>query len=75
MLVLLGLPDHEVRERCFRIYNERLAELQEAAPGRFYGVGMINWWDAAGARRTMPQGILDARVCARRRAGPLGAGG
>lgn len=55
MLVLLGLPDHEVRERCFRLYNERLAELQEAAPGRFYGVGFINWWDPAGARRTIAE--------------------
>ncbi len=55
MLVLLGLPDHDIRERCFRAYNEHLAAMQERAPGRFYGVGMINWWDPAGARRTLAE--------------------
>jgi predicted TIM-barrel fold metal-dependent hydrolase len=55
MLVLLGHPDHDLRETAFRVYNEHLAELQEAAPGRFYGVGMINWWDPAGARRTLAE--------------------
>ena len=37
--------DLEVREWVFRIYNEHLAEMQAAAPGRFYGVGLINYWD------------------------------
>ncbi len=53
LLVLLGYPDLEAREVCFRIYNEYMAELQARAPGRFYGVGVINWWDAKGARRTL----------------------
>jgi predicted TIM-barrel fold metal-dependent hydrolase len=53
LLVLLGYPDFEARELCFRIYNEYIAELQARAPGRFYGVGVINWWDAKGARRTL----------------------
>jgi predicted TIM-barrel fold metal-dependent hydrolase len=39
--------DLEVREWVFRIYNEHLAEMQAAAPGRFYGVGLINYWDMA----------------------------
>ena len=42
----MGYPDLEARELCFRIYNEYLAELQERSGGRFYGVGLINWWDA-----------------------------
>jgi len=53
LLALMGYPDAEIREVCFRIYNEYLAELQERSGGRFYGVGLINWWDAAGARRTL----------------------
>jgi predicted TIM-barrel fold metal-dependent hydrolase len=51
----MGWPDKEVRELCFRIYNEHIAELQAASNGRFYGVGMINWWDGDGARRTLAE--------------------
>lgn len=53
LMALLYYPDPEVREFCFRAYNEHLADLQERAPGRFYGVGLINWWDPEGARRTL----------------------
>jgi predicted TIM-barrel fold metal-dependent hydrolase len=55
LLGLMGWPDREVRELCFRIYNQRIAELQDQSDGRFYGVGMINWWDAEGARRTLTE--------------------
>ena len=55
LLGLMGYRDLEVREHCFRAYNEYLAELQERAPGRFYGVGLINWWDGEGARRTVEE--------------------
>jgi predicted TIM-barrel fold metal-dependent hydrolase len=55
LLGLMGWPDKAVRERCFRIYNEHIAELQEQSGGRFYGVGMINWWDGDGARRTLAE--------------------
>jgi len=55
LLALMGFPDREVRERCFRIYNEYIAELQERSSEQFYGVGMINWWDAEGARRTLTE--------------------
>jgi predicted TIM-barrel fold metal-dependent hydrolase len=55
MLALMGLPNYEIRELAFRIYNEYLAELQEKAPGQFYGVGLINWWDGEGARRTLSE--------------------
>ena len=55
LLGMMGYPDTEVREICFRIYNEYLAELQERSNGRFYGVGLINWWDGDGARRTLDE--------------------
>ncbi len=38
MLGLMGWPDKVVRELCFRIYNEHIAELQARSNGRFYGV-------------------------------------
>ncbi|MFZ0834461.1 MAG: amidohydrolase, partial [Mycobacterium sp.] len=53
VLALFHYPDKALRERVFRIYNEHIAELQERSKGHFYGVGLINWWDAKGARRTL----------------------
>jgi predicted TIM-barrel fold metal-dependent hydrolase len=55
ILALFGWPDKEVREVCFRIYNEYIAEVQERSGSRIYGVGLINWWDADGARRTLTE--------------------
>lgn len=55
MLALFFYPDTTVRELCFRLYNEYIAELQERSNGRLYGVGLINWWDADGARRTLSE--------------------
>ena len=55
VLALFGWPDREVRELCFRIYNEHIAEVQERSGHRIYGVGLINWWDAEGARRTLKE--------------------
>jgi predicted TIM-barrel fold metal-dependent hydrolase len=55
MLGLMGWPDKQVRELCFRVYNEHIAELQERSPGRFYAVGIANWWDADGCRRTLEE--------------------
>src|SRR3546814_16131103 len=53
LLGLMGWPDTAVRELCFRVYNEHIAELQERSNGRFYGVGLINWWGGEGARNTL----------------------
>lgn len=53
VLALFGWPDKEVRELCFRIYNEHMADVQERSNHRIYGVGLINWWDPEGARRTV----------------------
>ncbi|HEX3796900.1 MAG TPA: amidohydrolase family protein [Acidimicrobiales bacterium] len=55
LLGLLGYPDLDARELSFRIYNEYLAELQERSNGRFYGVGLVNWWDAEGSARTLTE--------------------
>jgi predicted TIM-barrel fold metal-dependent hydrolase len=55
ILALFGWPDKEIRERCFRIYNEYIAGVQERSGNRIYGVGLINWWDADGARRTLTE--------------------
>jgi predicted TIM-barrel fold metal-dependent hydrolase len=55
LLGLMGWPDKEIRELCFRIYNQHIAEVQERSKGRFHGVGMINWWDGDGARRTLAE--------------------
>src|SRR5579875_2298926 len=55
VLALFHFPDKALRERVFRIYNELMAELQERSNGHFYGVGLINWWDPQGARRTLDE--------------------
>lgn len=55
VLALFGWPDREVRELCFRIYNEHVADVQERSGSRILGVGLINWWDADGARRTLDE--------------------
>lgn len=55
VLALFGFPDLKLREMAFRIYNEYIADLQERSDGHFYGVGLINWWDSQGARRTLSE--------------------
>jgi predicted TIM-barrel fold metal-dependent hydrolase len=55
LLALFHFPDKNLRELCFRTYNQYIAELQERSQGRFYGVGLINWWDGEGARRTLDE--------------------
>ena len=55
ILALLHWPDKEIRELCFRIYNQHLADVQERSGGRIWGVGLINWWDAEGAARTLDE--------------------
>jgi predicted TIM-barrel fold metal-dependent hydrolase len=55
ILALFGWPDREVRELCFRVYNEHIADVQERSGNRIFGVGLVNWWDADGARRTVEE--------------------
>ncbi len=51
----LHYPDLEVREWVFRIYNRYLADLQNKAPGRFYGVGIPNYWDMSKTRESIQE--------------------
>jgi len=44
------LKDYEARAYIFREYNRYLGRLQRHAPGRFYGVGIGQFWDPATAR-------------------------
>ena len=55
MLALMHWPDKSIRQLCFRIYNEYVAELQERSHGRFFGVGVPVWWDAEGARQSLDE--------------------
>jgi len=55
VLALLAYPNHELRELCFRIYNQYISEWQAKAPDRLYAVGLVPWWDAAAARRGLEE--------------------
>jgi predicted TIM-barrel fold metal-dependent hydrolase len=55
VLAVFGWPDREVRELCFRLYNQHIADVQERSGGRIYGVGLINWWDPEGTERTLTE--------------------
>ncbi|GBG38807.1 amidohydrolase [Mycobacterium montefiorense] len=55
VLALFHHPDHNIRERIFRVYNEHIAAVQQQSDSRCYGVGLINWWDPRGARRTLTE--------------------
>ena len=55
VLAVFAWPDKEVRELCFRIYNQHIAEVQERSGGRIYGVGLVNWWDPEGTERTLSE--------------------
>lgn len=55
VLALFHYPNLELRERVFRVYNEHIAEVQANSHGHFHGVGLINWWDPDGARRTLAE--------------------
>jgi len=55
VLAVFGWPDREVRELCFRLYNQHIAEVQERSGNRIYGVGLINWWDPEGTERTLTE--------------------
>jgi predicted TIM-barrel fold metal-dependent hydrolase len=55
VLAVFGWPDREVRELCFRLYNQHIADVQERSGGRILGVGLINWWDPEGTERTLTE--------------------
>lgn len=48
LMAFIRNPDQALQELMYRTYNEHMAELGRASPGRFYGVGILpNWWDPA----------------------------
>jgi predicted TIM-barrel fold metal-dependent hydrolase len=54
-LSLAGLQDLELREACMRAYNEWLSDYCKFAPSRFYGVGILNWWEPEKARDNLQE--------------------
>jgi predicted TIM-barrel fold metal-dependent hydrolase len=52
-LVLIREANLECRSWVFRAYNEYIASVCAEAPDRLYGVGMVNFWDPAGARESV----------------------
>jgi predicted TIM-barrel fold metal-dependent hydrolase len=39
-----------LRHACLQVYNEWIAKYLSSYSGRLYGVAILNWWDAEGAR-------------------------
>jgi predicted TIM-barrel fold metal-dependent hydrolase len=50
-----AFPDLEVRDWVFRIYNQYMADIGRKAPGRFHGVGLINYWDMSQVRQSIDE--------------------
>jgi predicted TIM-barrel fold metal-dependent hydrolase len=48
-------PDLEVRAAGYRVYNEYMAEIGARAPGRFFGVGVVNFWDPKAAAASVEE--------------------
>ncbi|HEY2484876.1 MAG TPA: amidohydrolase family protein [Candidatus Binataceae bacterium] len=56
LLAFIRLPDHEVQEQIYWIYNEYMARISAIHPGRYYGVGVCsNWWDPTRAWQAVKQ--------------------
>ena len=41
------LGDPESRQACVEIYNDAMAEIQDASHGRLYPMALLPWWDVA----------------------------
>ncbi|MBI5949491.1 MAG: amidohydrolase [Chloroflexi bacterium] len=54
-LSLAGLQDLELRDACMKTYNEWLADYCKFAPDRFYGVGILNWWEPEKAKDNLQE--------------------
>lgn len=50
MLGVIRSDDKPFIQACFDAYNELLAEFCAHAPDRFYGIGLLNYWDPAATR-------------------------
>jgi len=51
-------PNFEAREWVFRVYNEYIANISNQSGGRFFGVGIPNYWDQTKTRSSLRQ-IVD----------------
>lgn len=51
--IFFAYPDLEVRECAIDIYNEYIAGVSAKAPGRFFGVGFVNFWDPDRTRESI----------------------
>ena len=55
-LWLFGAPDADYRQACFRVYNDWLAELCAAAPGRLFGLAALDTSDPVTAAEELQRG-------------------
>jgi predicted TIM-barrel fold metal-dependent hydrolase len=46
-----AVTDPELRLLCARLYNDAMAEIQDASGGRLMPMGMVPWWDIGAAVR------------------------
>lgn len=51
--IFFAYPDLEVRECAIDIYNEYIAGVSAKAPGRFFGVGFVNFWDPTRTKQSI----------------------
>jgi uncharacterized protein len=57
------VQDPELKLMCVRIYNDAMAEMQDASGGRFFPMALLPWWD------------VDASVAEAERASEMGMRG
>ncbi len=57
------VKDPELKLMCVRIYNDAMAEMQDASGGRFFPMALLPWWD------------IDASVAEAERAAQMGMRG
>ena len=50
MLGAIRSRDYEFIQACFDAYNEALSEFCKTHPDRFYGIGLLNYWDPEATR-------------------------
>ncbi len=61
------LADPELKRMCATIYNDAMAEIQEASGGRLYPMALLPWWDieasVSEARRAHALGLRGVVTC------------
>ncbi|PEQ13060.1 amidohydrolase [Novosphingobium sp. PC22D] len=58
--------DPDLRQVCVEIYNDAMAEMQEASGGRFFPMALLPWWDVKAAvketERTRAMGLRGINI-------------